>query len=247
MRSMVFLGGAILFVTLTAPARADESANAIADKAIKAMGGAKLTAAHAASWKTKGTITVNGEEIPFTAQWTIQGDKDMHIDSVPEVNGAKLRVYIVVNATKGWASLGGVEEDMDKDRLDEEHERAYLAWLTNFVPLHNKSLKLSTLPEIKIGSHAAVGLKIERRNYRPVQLYFDKTTGLLLKAHMHVKDMINGTEAEQDIYFKDYKKQNGIPHPTKVVFRHDDSPYIDATIWDFKLAKKVPAKVFEKP
>lgn len=247
MRLTILLGSTILLLGTTAPVHADESASAIADKAIQAMGGARLAQAHAASWKASGTATINGEEVSFQADWTIQGDSQTHIDARAEANGSTINVWIVLNGNKGWASLSGVQEEMDKERLGEEHERAYLEWLTTLVPLHDKALKLTVLPAAKVAGHAAVGLKVERKDRRPVQLYFDKDRGVLLKAHMQVKDLLSGSDAEQDIYFQDYQKQDGVPHAAKVVFKRDGNPYLDMKIRDFKLEKKAPEKLFEKP
>ncbi|HZU38552.1 MAG TPA: hypothetical protein VFA18_21685 [Gemmataceae bacterium] len=247
MRFGLLLCGTMLLLGLPRSAAADDTTTTIADKAIQAMGGAKLTQAHAASWKAKGTATINGEEVQFQAHWTIQGDDRTHIDAKAEANGSTIKVLLILNGKNGWASLAGIQEDMDKDRLDEEHERAYVEWLTTFLPLHDPQLKLSMLAPSKVDERPAVGLKVQRQGRRPVELYFDKDKGLLLKAHSHIKDLLTGTEAEQDIYFQQYKDQGGVPHASKVVFKRDGKPYLDMTVTDFALEKHVPAKLFQKP
>ncbi len=211
------------------------------------MGGEKLSKAHAASWKAKGTANVNGEEVTFKADWTIQGDSKTHIDAKAEANGSTINVYLILNGNKGWASLSGIQEDMDQERIAEEKERAYVEWLTTFIPLHDSNLHLTALGDSKVSDRAAVGLKVERKGRRDVFLYFDRDTGRLLKAHSRIKDLLTGSEAEQDILFEKYTSEASVPHASKVVYKRDKNPYLDMTIRDFHLEKQAPAKLFQKP
>ena len=67
---------AALVFGLSGPGRTADpkNANAILDKAIKALGGeAKLSKIKAASWKAKGTVAIMGNDNEYTAQATMQG------------------------------------------------------------------------------------------------------------------------------------------------------------------------------
>jgi len=228
---------------------ADEGASArdVARLAMKAMGGNRLAGAHAATWKAKGTATINGEEIEFDAKWAIQGERQLKITADAQANGSAIKALILVNGDKGWAALAGLEEEMDKDRLAEEQERAYLDWLATFVPLDDSRLKLTGLGESKVDGRAAVGIKVQRAGRRDVELFFDKDKGLLLKSQMRVKDLMGGADVEQHVFYRDYKEQGGVPRATRVTYLWDKNPYLDMAVSGFKLHKKLPEKLFQKP
>ncbi len=68
------LAAAFLFTTSGAARADDKDAKAILDKAIKALGGEeKLGKVEAFSWKSKGTITFNGNENETNGLMTIKG------------------------------------------------------------------------------------------------------------------------------------------------------------------------------
>src|SRR6266849_10600758 len=101
--------GAVLVVVLvfglSGPGRAADpkNANAILDKAIKALGGeAKLSKIKAASWKAKGTITIMGNDNEYTAQATIQGLDHFRQEFEGEFGGNKFKAVTVLAGDKGW-------------------------------------------------------------------------------------------------------------------------------------------------
>src|SRR5689334_7167092 len=74
-----FLGAAAVAALACGPggparADADDDAKAILDKAIKALGSEeKLAAVQAATWKSRGTIRLGGNNSDFTSQTIVQG------------------------------------------------------------------------------------------------------------------------------------------------------------------------------
>src|SRR5215470_17561066 len=82
-----------LLSALGGPARADDKgANAILDKAIKALGGeAKLSKLKAFTWKSKGTVTIAGNDSPYNGQATVQGLDRYRSEFETEFNGATVK------------------------------------------------------------------------------------------------------------------------------------------------------------
>jgi hypothetical protein len=241
--------GVGLVLALTGPVRADDQGEtrALVDKAIKALGGKdKLARFKAATWKAKGTLYGN-EEVSFEAEWTVQGPEKHRIEADAEANGQKFKVFIVLNGDMGWFKLADNSEDLNKDRLTEEKERAYLDWLTTFLPLQDKGLKLSPLGEMKIDDRPAVGLTVSSKDHREVNLYFDKEKGLLLKSETRVKDVDRGVEVGQEILYSDFKEIDGVPRPTKVSYKRDGQRYIEMEISEFKLLEKADDSLFSMP
>src|SRR5262245_13130714 len=95
---------ALCAVVLVAPARADEkAANAILDKAIKALGGEeKLGKIKAATWKTKGTITLMGNDNEISTKSIVQGLDYSRQEFEGEFGGNKVMGVTVVAKDKGW-------------------------------------------------------------------------------------------------------------------------------------------------
>lgn len=241
--------GAFLLLGIVTSAWAGSPADlkAIVDKAVKAVGGeAKLAKFKAATWKTKGTVVIN-DEIPFAADWTVQGPAHSRIDADVEVNGQSLLVVLITNGDESWIKVGDTTVDRDKDQLAEDRERAYLNWLTALLPLTDKSLKLAPLGELKIDDQLAVGLLVSCKGHRDVNLFFDKKTGRLLKSETRVKDLQSGVERTQEGFYSNYKEMDGAPRPTRVAYKRDNKPYLTLEISDFKLHESVDDNLFAKP
>src|SRR5262245_30797593 len=107
----------ILVSTLVSPARADEpTPNAVLDKAIKALGGEeKLKKAEIATWKSKGTITFNGNGNDFNRQATIQGLDHYRSEFEGEFGGNEVKGVTVLSGDKGWRKFGDNFMEMDED------------------------------------------------------------------------------------------------------------------------------------
>src|SRR5262245_22297909 len=98
--------GAAVLVLLAAcgSARADErAAKAILDKAIKAVGGEeRLSKIKAFTVKGKGTIVLDGDDIPFTFRTTAKGIEQYRSTYEGTAGGEKFAGTVVIDGDKGW-------------------------------------------------------------------------------------------------------------------------------------------------
>src|SRR5438477_851014 len=114
--------GALLAILLVSssgsPARAeDKDPKPILDKAIQALGGEeKLKKAESATWKTKGTITINGNDNTVSIQATAQGLDHYRAAVEGEFGGNEVKGVVVLNGYKGWRNFGEKME-MDEDNV----------------------------------------------------------------------------------------------------------------------------------
>src|SRR5690242_6657035 len=108
--------------------RADEAeVKAVLDKAIKALGGEeKLAKAKALKFKTKGTITINGNDSEVSGETTVQGLQQRRSEFEGEFNGNKFKGVTVVNNDKGWRKFGEMAMDLDGGALANEKRAIYL-------------------------------------------------------------------------------------------------------------------------
>ena len=129
MKRYLFAALAIMFLTATrGVVRADDKdPTAILDKAIKALGGEeKLKKIDAISWKTKVTITFNGDTNDFTSSATVQGLDHYRSDFEGEFGGNPFKGVTVFNGNKGWRKFGDNKMDLEGDALANEKRRVYL-------------------------------------------------------------------------------------------------------------------------
>ena len=215
---------------------------ALVDKAIKAAGGADKLAKHqSGTFKGKGTYYGMGDGLPFTAKYSMQLPNKFKM----EIEGV---FTLVMNGDKGWISSSGDTKEMSKEELaaqKSDHRAGYIAML---VPLKDKAFTLAMLPEAKVDDKAAVGIKVTRKDYPEVKLYFDKKTHLLVKSEFPSKV---AEEKFKDVmasmYYTNYKEIDGAQVPTHLVMKRDGKLFVEADVADMKAVGKLDDSVFAKP
>jgi hypothetical protein len=244
----VVLGAAVVCGPCGPALAEDAGATAILDKAIKAQGGEqKLAAAKALSWKTKGTLSIMGNEAKISTQMTLQGIDHLRSEFSGDFGGMEIKAVAVLAGDKGWGKFGDMTNEMDKDRLAHEKRNLYLQVLPiTLVPLKGNAYKLQAAGEEKVGGKPAVGLKVTPPDGKDFTLYFDKESGLLVRLVARVHDFM-GTEFTQDSTFSDYKDFGGIKKATKIESKRDGEKFLDVEISDFKVLDKVDPKTFSEP
>jgi hypothetical protein len=250
MKRLIGVACAILLASGAAiRARADDKdPKAILDKAIQALGGEeKLQKAEAISWKTKGTITFNGNEGDIKTQATAKGLGHYRRESEVEINGELRKIVIVLDGDKGWRKFGDEPMAMDDERLANEKRNVYLEVLpATLVPLKGSGYKLEAAGEETVDGKPAVGVKVTGPDQKDFTLYFDKDSGLPVKLVAKVVGF-QGNEHNQVTTFKDYKDFDGIKKATKVESKRDGEDYLKSEVTEFKVLDKVEPATFSEP
>jgi hypothetical protein len=234
-------------------ARADDQADmkALVAKAIKAAGGEKNLAKYrAVTMKMKGKFYLSDNGLPYTGELAVQYPGQQKITINFESCGQTFTYVGVVNKDKGWEKTGtGEAQAMGKDKLAEAKEQMYAQRLATLLPLRDKGVKLSPVGEVQVGDRAAVGIKVESKGHRDVNLYFDKKTHLLLKTETVAKAMGSDKEVPMETSFEDYKKtEGGVMRPTKMRVKQDGKKFVDVDeISDIQLLEKLDDSDFDKP
>jgi hypothetical protein len=237
----------VLVTSLGTPARADD-ANAILDKAIKALGGEeKLAPVKAAAWKGKGKINLGGNESEFTNEMTVQGLDHSRGAFEGDFMGNKVKGVTVMAGDKGWRKFGDMKMELDKDALANEKRSLYLQIVpVTLLPLKGKGFKVEMAAEEKVGGKPAAGIKVTGPDSKDFKLYFDKESGLPVKLVAKVMGFM-GEEFTQETTYGDYKDFDGIKKATKIESKRDGEKFIDAQITEFKVLDKVDPKTFAEP
>jgi hypothetical protein len=212
-------------------------ARAIVEKAVQAHGGADvLKKFQAWTMKSKGKFYGRGEALEYTAETKFQVPNKSRIEL--EWPGSKFTQ--VLNGERGWMSVNGETQEMNKDLLTEARETAHAVNLTLIVPLLSEDCKLSSLGEAKVSDRAAVGVRVSRKGFRDVSLYFDKENGLLVKLERRAKDpMMGGAEYTSEVAYGDYKKVDGVQVAFKRTVKRDGKRIDEVEIISAEPAEKL--------
>lgn len=233
------------------PTRADDAADAraIVDKAIKAHGGQEaLDKFPATTVKFKGSFHGMGEGIPMVGEVVTMGSDKVRVDVEVEAGGMKFRIVNIVAGDKGWSKFANDDaKELSKDELEEGRKQAYTGWITTLAPLKDKQFKLATLGETKVNGRAALGVKVSSKGQRDVDLYFDKETGLLVKAEHLVK--LDGSDQEviEESFPSEYKDVQGTKQAMKFTVKRDGKLYMEGEVSEIVLSEKLDPSVFAKP
>jgi len=250
MRTLVLIcAGLGLWGGWTLPASAqDDATKEILKKAIDASGGEeKINAAKAATAKGKGTISIAGQSLPFTMELFSQLPDKLKIVLDLDAGGNKVQIVQVYNGKKGWMQLMGMTMDLNDDQLKEAQESMHVEEVTRLVPLKGAGYKVTALGEAKVGGKEAVGLRVTKEGRRDVNLFFDKTSFLLVKAEYRAKDPAGAQEVNQEKFFSNYKEIAGVKTPMKMVVKNDGNDFLDIEVTDASVVERHDPSVFAKP
>jgi len=249
MRGTLCIAAVALLVA--GPARADDQADMrkVIDKAIKAHGGAdNLGKFKALTYTTKGKFYgMSAEGIDYTGEFSHQEPDKLRQEISGSVMGTDFKFVRVVNGAKGWTQLMGQTTAMDKDAMEEAREDIYASRVMQLVALRGKGFKFAPLGEVKVGKRAAVGVKVEHKGHRDINLFFDARTGMLLKTERPIKDLMAGKEFTQTTLHDDYKEVEGVKYARKLTILRDGKKYVEGVSSDYKPQEKLDDSTFAKP
>jgi hypothetical protein len=239
-------------LTLSLPAaRADDQADLKAqlEKSIKAHGGAEaLNKFGAGASKMQGKYYGMGEGIAFDGTVHAQGDDRFRMELQMDVMGQKITFLQVYNAGKGWVAINGMTREMNKEELEAMREQRRNERLSRLTPLLAQGVKLSPLGEAKVDGKPVIAIRAEQQGFRDVSLFFDKTTGLLLKTETRGRDPAMGdNEFTAETFFSDYRKVEGVMMAHKIKLLRDGKLFVEGETTDVKLAEKLDDNLFVKP
>ncbi len=143
-------------------------------------------------------------------------------------------------------NFGGESKELGKDELANQIKDHKAGWICTLLPLKDKAFMLSVIGEAQVEKKPAVGVKVTRKDYPEVQLYFDKDSGRLVKSAYRSFAQDQMKEVNLEHYYKDYKEMDGAQVPARVVIKRDGELFIDATMSELKTGK-IDNKVFSKP
>jgi hypothetical protein len=106
---------------------------------------------------------------------------------------------------------------------------------------------LAPLPEILVEGKPAAGVRVRSRGHKDINLYFDKTTNLLVKLQWRTEDPMSDVEVNEERIFTEYQDVQGIKTFKKCIIFRDGKKYLDTEVVEAKYLEKVDDREFAKP
>jgi hypothetical protein len=214
----------------------------VIEQAIKAHGGAEaLEKAQMCSRSGKGVIVSPGGEERLTTEETVRLPDSCRV----VLEFGRNRVTLVLKGDKGWMQSGGVTQELNKEALRERRDDLYAWWLMSLTPLRKEEFTLTPLADARVDRQDAAVIKVTRRGYPDVRLFFDKKSGLLLKSARRATE--SGFTFTKEHIYSDYKDHEGAKLPGKEVVTSNGSKLAEVSFSDYTLLRRIDDKTFEKP
>jgi hypothetical protein len=251
MRTLGILLPGLCFLCWSATAGADQDkdARAIIDKALQAHGGAaKLAKMQAVHLKLKGTLEIMNMNLKFAMELHVQLPDKIRTNVDLDIMNKSFNIIQGYDGKKAWISTMGQTKAQDDPKvLSKYRDDMYVKSVVSLTALSGKGFDLSPIGEVKVQDKETVGVRVTSKDRPDVSLYFDKKTGLLLKAEHRTREPINMQEVTQEEYYSDYKEADGIPVARKVVIHHDAKLFMEFEVTEGKWLDRIDAAMFAQP
>ncbi len=246
-----FLIGLVAFVSFAALGRrelAADEADDILAKAVKAHWPKGVNEKMKAYFgKNKGTLYVQGLELPFTQQvWIQHPGKFKEVMELSVMNVA-VKTQTVFDGKNGWIKVNDMDIPVKEEILEEFQEMAYMMSLGQLTGLKDKGLKLSLLGEVEVNGKPAVGVKLSKEGKKDIDLYFDKATGLTAKSQRRARDFMSGQELTEERIITAYHEVGDRKMPKKVEVQRDGKKLLEVEIVESRVVEQHDDSEFAKP
>ena len=239
----------LALVLAPAAARAADEPKDILAKAIKAHGGEELiTKFKAAQSKNKGKITLPGVgDVEFTQEISYMIPDKLRESMELTIAGQAINTLTIVNGDKITLEVNGKAMEVPDQAKTAIKDAGHIMEIARLVTLKDKKFELSLIGEDKVEGKKVVGVRVSAKDQKDVSVYFDKETGLLAKLEYRGAEPGTGKEVTEERIITEYAKgKNGVPHPKKIVIRHDGKQFLEAEVVELTMHEKLDDDVFKK-
>jgi hypothetical protein len=251
MRRAALLSTVVLILGVGGMRAADDDARTIITKGIKAHGGEDILGKmKAGQSQNKGKMKLPGVgEVEFTQEiMYLLPDKLKETLSM-EIANQKISVTTIVNGEKVSINANGTDIEINDDikkLLKDAREMMKAARLVSL--LKDKEYQLSVIGESKVEGKSVLGVHIEAKGKKDLNLFFNKETGLLAKMEFRSMSPATQKEVTEERIIVEYqqKDKNSPPFPKKVIVKHDGEQFMEAEVVDVKLLETIDESEFKK-
>ena len=166
-----------------------------------------------------------------------------------EIN-SMFHLTVGLNGDKSWRFDPRLNKTEEGKKEETALVRQFLTTLraaASPMSINGKDMQLAHGGESKVNDVEAVILRISQKDQPDISMFYDKKTGLPLKAETRLKEPNQGTEANFEFFFSDFKEVDGVKHFAKLKFAREGKDVAEVELSDFKVDQKFEASTFEKP
>ena len=237
----------LLVIGLTAAeSRASQDVvRAIIQRGIEAQGGEAQIAKLSQPWRAKvrgkaGALDIEGEILQ-------QSETVCRISTVLRVGPVPLEVVVVTNGDKAWKRIAGFTSEVSGKDFAEMQDGGYRHRVRNLVPLlHEHGFQLTLLPEATVSNRPAVGIRIQSKGHRDVDLYFENDSGLVVKTESRFYPS-GKSEAVLENVLSDFRDFDGLKFATKYTKYESHKLTSIEEYVDLEFGADIDSRAFEKP
>lgn len=205
-KAVPFLVCLFLTPTVCCEAPAQETAREVIQEAIRAHGGKDKLAHSLIFWcRLKGTATMpDSQTFPLAMElWSQLPDYTKYVAKF-DVGGDIVTEVRILNKQEGWVKAGAEKaEQLTKEKVEEEVQGGYAAYVTRLIPLLDEErFSLTLSDEVSVSGRAARVVKVLSEGHPDVLLYFDKDSHLLVKSERQAADL-DGKKGLREEYYSD--------------------------------------------
>jgi hypothetical protein len=232
---------------LPLPARSDEATD-LRDRAVRAAAKdpADLKKFRVHTIRARGTSKVPGRPLPATFELTAVYPSHLRATWEFDTGSGKNTLTIGASDVQGWKRLGVDQAlDMGLEELNDLRTDTYAIWVSTLMTLNEPDVRLAAVGRGKVNGEAVVGLKVSRRPWPDITLWFDERTGLLRK--MAYRSRESGAILNKEMIYGGHKEVAGLMVPTTHTTLVDRKEVYTWTEMEYAFPDKIDSKTFAKP
>ncbi|HKB02206.1 MAG TPA: hypothetical protein VKD90_08305 [Gemmataceae bacterium] len=245
MRSLFF----VLPLTLLAAAavRADEATD-LRDRVIKAHAKdpADLKKFKVHTVKAKGEFRPGSDAVAATFEMAAVYPGRMKLTWEFGTGATKTSATLCGTDDQGWRKGSNFAAmDLAVEEVNDFRADAYAIWVATLITLDDKETRLSAAGRGRVGSSPVVGLKVARRPWPEVVLWFDDKTGLLRK--MAYRSREAGATLNKEMTYDGHKEAGGLMVPTRHTISIQGREVYNWKEMEYTFPDRIEPDVFTKP
>jgi hypothetical protein len=226
-----------------------DQARWLIQQAVAAHGGRDGLAATAGAYVTRGKGAMypgDGVPRPFTFEYSHQDLTHTRLELHIAFKDGFIPSVRVLNGAAGWEQQGQMRRDLSAAELQQARQGAYESKVRLLYPLlEDPAFTLTPLGESYLGAHQAVGVRVAYPGEPEVRLYFDKSTGLLLKSA--AAETLQGRTVVREEYYGNYQEALGRKYPLEATFVLDGKKYLEIKTEEARAVDRIDPAQFTRP
>jgi hypothetical protein len=220
----------VVLLALVSIGQTNESPRAVLERAIAAHGGAeKLSSTRIESLRLEGVVHLGATKMPFVNEVRLQlPGKYKSVVTIGEGLKHK-RIIQILNGDHAYLLIDNKQQPLDAVHRNQLLQTLQLEQALRLVPLlRDPGFTVESLGEVRNQSAVFSVLRVTGKSQRELKLWFDRNSGLLVKAE-HKLDGV-GKEIVQEAFYQEYRAIDGVQRAGRVTILRDAKPIMEARL-----------------